>query len=59
MGEHEHKQCAHIFQNIYQNHLQNHLGQKKFKSSYTISKWLPNERCGECAKMEINAIQFI
>ncbi len=27
------------------------------KSSYTIPKGLPNERCGECVKVEINAFQ--
>jgi hypothetical protein len=30
MKEHDHEQCAHIFQKIDQNHLQNHLGQNNF-----------------------------
>jgi hypothetical protein len=34
------------------------FGTKQFhKSSYTIPKGLPNERCGECAKVEINVFQ--
>jgi hypothetical protein len=28
------------------------------KSSYTIPKKLPNERCGECAKTKINVFWF-
>ncbi len=59
MEEHYHEQCAHTFQkNKSKPLVKLSTTKQSFKSSYTIPKGLPNERCGKHGNIEINVFLF-
>jgi hypothetical protein len=49
--------CPHTSKKISKPLAKSSKAKQFHKSSYTRPKGLPNERCGECAKVEINAFQ--
>jgi hypothetical protein len=58
MGEHDYVQCVHIFKKRLQPLAESFGTKKSHKNSYTIPKRPPNERHGECIKVEISVSRF-